>query len=704
MKSPKGLLVNKSFVGLVIALFVVSGIAYTVLKDQFASEMDAPPSLTQGSELLQGLIKTGRFLRFDADDFERTILLPDPVRRNRGVGYFYAETDMSMLEIANSIAPDDDLKLVIAHFGDNLDPLDNEPDRIFYSFPHGVYSNTKAINEENDQDYIIKAYNGFIIVASKDFGTWNLKSPDEMPLSRFDSMDTLSRGWNLIASNDLENTKLSCNNRVLSMWQFNKDVPDYFEELNLDSLELSDNSYLAWFYIGQTASACEDLSASSGAICVDKELTNNDSFICVNNTWIPCDTSTLGTSAFNSEFICNGTKWILQTENSISINTVLPSNNVPYESGNSVNVIFNEENISAVDTDITGVTITKKDGNDTSDKALEFSFNSVSNSLNIKYDLLEPITEYLVKIPANTFKRNGVPFESELSGSFVTSATALPPDLQNTSCVDDGTIILNGEIFVRECNSCFCNYGVVSCTKIYCGSSAITCTDGQLNDLGELCINNEYVPCNKKTLQRDEYFFYSSLKDGIFSSLLGKKFLCNESTFEWERLSNNFPSRSAQTTTESVLPDNASLGGEETTGSDSVDTSSVESVSDSTATQENASGIVGADSGDTENTDAPSAPNNEAIEGAEEGGSANKFTSEAVLSKEFLERLPEELQKAVIQELKNAKEINPNVIDQLKAINDSTTYDSKLKDEFQIRLKNFSNLDIDLQTELIKSL
>ncbi len=537
LKAKKGLLVNKSFVGLLIALVAVSAVAYGVLRDQFSSDKDAPPSLSLDTELMQGLIKTGIYLRFDDSDFERTINLPTPTMRNRGLGYFYAERDMTMLEIANSIAPDEDLKVIIAHFGENLDPLEDEEDRIFYTFPYGRYSNTKEISEDNESDYIVKAYEGIIIAGSKNFGTWNLKQASQMPLRTFSRMNNLEKGWNLIASDDLENTFKSCQNRVASVWEFkNKRVlrESEFKQIDIYEPEFSEDKYLAWFYISGDKNSCVDSRVASGSRCVDKELKESNSLICVNNNFVPCDSSTIGSSVFSSEFICNGSAWVRSSSTSISVNSVIPSINVPYEAQNSVTVFFNEENVIPSD-DLSGVTLKKSGDSGATDKALEVTFDENAGFVNVKYSLLEPLTRYEIAFPAGELKRNNVESEDDLFASFVTSSRATPPYIGKTSCTDPngGIDILNGNTVQKECATCVCRFGTLACPRIMCPEeNPNSCSvNGEKNKDGALCVNGRYLECIRDIVTLNESLSDWTLSGGVYSNITGARYVCENDTW-----------------------------------------------------------------------------------------------------------------------------------------------------------------------------
>ncbi len=265
-KAKNRLLFNKSFFGLIVGLLVVASIGYYVVHEQFKGEESSPPTLASETALLQGLIKTGQFLRFDQDDFERTALLPSPTNRTRGLSYYYSERDITMLEIAKSIKPDNNLQIIIAHYGNNLNKASGEGDRIFYTYPHGTYKNTKAINASNDSTYTIKAYDGFIIAGSIDYATWNIKHLSERPSVNINNLNTFNRGWHLIASNNLEETIASCMNRVSSIWVYNKTASRDFQKVELSTPQLASGKYMAWIYLKGDANSCTVLEAGSGSL------------------------------------------------------------------------------------------------------------------------------------------------------------------------------------------------------------------------------------------------------------------------------------------------------------------------------------------------------------------------------------------------------------------------------------------------------
>ncbi|MDX9971057.1 MAG: hypothetical protein RBS56_04100 [Candidatus Gracilibacteria bacterium] len=546
----KGLIVNKSFVGLLIALVVVSAVAYGVLKDQFAGNESSPPSLSFDTELLQGLIKTGIYLRFDEDDFQRTINLPTPTMRNRGLGYFYAERDMTMLEIANSIAPDEDLRVIIAHFGENLDRKSGEDARMFYTFPYGRYGNSKEINEDNESDYIVKAYEGIIIAGSKNFGTWNLKQASQLPLRTFNRMNSLDQGWNLIVSDDLANTYDSCRNRVGSVWELRNNSSGDFKKLEIEAPEFSEDKYLAWFFMTGERGTCVDFRAESAFRCVEKQLRDSSSHICINNNWVPCDSDSDGFSAFSSEFVCNGTAWVRTSETSISVNTVVPSLGAPYEAENSVVVFFNEENVIPSDA-LESVTLKKAEDTKGTDKAIEVSFDENAGFVSVKYSLLEPLTQYEIEFPAGSLKRNDVENVDDLFAEFVTSGNATPPYVGKTSCTDPngGIDILNGNTVQKECATCTCRFGSLACPRIMCPENLNTCSvNGEINKDGALCVNEKYLECSKAVAEMYEKVGSWTLSGGVYSNMTGARYVCeNDNWIIRTRFSNDKSNLSDET-------------------------------------------------------------------------------------------------------------------------------------------------------------
>lgn len=531
-------LLNKNFIGLLIGLVVVSGIAYGVLRDQFASEENSPPNLSTETSMLQGLIKTGIYLKFDDSDFERTALLPVPTERNRGLSYFYAERDMTMLEIANSIKPDKDLRVVIAHFGENLSKTGNEDARMFYSFPHGVYGNTKAIDEDNDFSYVVKAYDGIIIAASKDYASWNLKEVDEMPLHSFDNMNELHRGWNLLATNNVESTVRSCRNRISSIYKYKKSTSLDFVKIDVDEPEFDAGKYMGWFYLTGDQDSCVDLRVpGDDVVCENKELRESSKYICLNNNWVPCDQSSLGSSIFSAEFVCDGTAWGETSENEITVNTVMPSVDAAYEDDSQVIVFFNENNVIPGEK-FEEISIKKIAGAKNADKAKIRFFSEDVGFVKLTYSLLEPITEYKISFPIGSLKRGNVSNSSEITANFSTSITSTPPEVSTLNCVnhDDNTVVLNGETISRDCNTCTCIKGSLRCTLMSCGEgNAPECfVTGVLNRDNKLCVGGRLISCNNEALSLDFQDYTWSLVNGVFSTTTGGAYQCDAAEGSWE--------------------------------------------------------------------------------------------------------------------------------------------------------------------------
>ncbi len=310
--------------GVVLLVLTVAGFATYILTSNTVDIENPPEPQLTDSAITQGFIGSGTYLEFSDADYARTKDYGTSDARKYGVQLFYADKDMTIKEILNSIKPQDKLKLLLLHYTKNVDlkdfvyPLDGrdydkdgQPENIFYTYPAGKYVETKRIADADLDSYKIKANEGFFLVVSNNFETWNLKGVDEAPRAEKINLNTADRGWHLYATADFPALYESCSNRVVRAFSSKGSGSD-FEIIDLNnSPDLKEGAYMAWFYLSGDAGTCRSQGSNNGNdICTNGELKSSDAEICVSNAWRVCDDSNDGDREL-SLFTCTSGEWIM---------------------------------------------------------------------------------------------------------------------------------------------------------------------------------------------------------------------------------------------------------------------------------------------------------------------------------------------------------------------------------------------------------
>ncbi len=323
-EEPKKRGLKKLWISLaVLSIAAVAGLSVYLLNSNISDDL-TPPSLqlAEGGSL-QGFVGSGTYLEFDAADYERTKDYPTPTNRSYGVQIFHADEDMSVQDILDSIAPQDKLRLLFLNYSKNTNPevdflypdpkkdydKDGQPTNIFYTYPAGLYVETKRIPDAKLDTYTIKAGEGFFLVVSNNFATWNLKGVSEAPSAENVDLDAADKGWHLYATDDFPALYNSCSNRVAKAYS-SVGTGSEFEMINLNnSPDLKTGANMAWFYLTGAAGTCIAQNGGGNGVCTDGNLRSSDAEICVNDAWVPCDGSIEGTRTLDM-FTCTGGEWV----------------------------------------------------------------------------------------------------------------------------------------------------------------------------------------------------------------------------------------------------------------------------------------------------------------------------------------------------------------------------------------------------------
>jgi len=414
---------------------ILIGLATFFSYNFFFGENVKPPSLGLDSNAFQGLITTGKYLEFDEDDYLRVEHLPNPESQESGVQAFHASRDMSVLEISNAINPKNDLKVLFAIYGD----FDNNGKSNFYTFPAGQYKDTIEIDEDNIDDFIVEKNHAFFLITNQKFETWEIDSFSDKPVRNFLDFDNLDKGWHLLSTRDLEASVLICSNRVKYLWGYDDDK---FRKLDIDDPQLFSGNYVFWVYLSGRDGTCVDLSVDNGSddedetfVCDDEDISSDKSEICSDNEFIECLSNMNGTSIFQGKFKCLSREWVEQNlETIITVNSILPADNLNYEAGSTVILVFDQSDV-VEGPDFDSITITK-DGESvdmSNDKLL-----TTSGYLALVYDELDPDSEYIITIPENALAIGDNSNTAEIVVSFNTRAEVLTvTDTDGDGVLDD---------------------------------------------------------------------------------------------------------------------------------------------------------------------------------------------------------------------------------------------------------------------------
>jgi len=328
---------------LALTIVSVAGLS-SYLINNAAPRNDVEPPTLQLAEgaTLQGFIGSGIYLTFDKSDYQRFETYSAPTTRDYGVQLFYSDVDTTVKEMLENIstkgihdiiadsdldilAADDKLRVLFLDYSKNVDPerefLYPNPDKdydalgqpanIFYTYPAGMYLETKRIDDTDLDSYTIKANEGFFLVVDNYFDTWTMKGVAEAPSAEQIDLNTADKGWHMYATADFPALFNSCSNRVAKAFSSVGTGSDFEAiDLNAASPDLKDGAYMAWLYLAGDAGTCVAMDSGNGD-CADADLRAMDYEICVKKIWMPCDTT--GDKALDA-FTCNTSgEWVRDT-------------------------------------------------------------------------------------------------------------------------------------------------------------------------------------------------------------------------------------------------------------------------------------------------------------------------------------------------------------------------------------------------------
>ena len=299
---------NSKLVFILIALFALASFGFyylfTSLSNNNSEEM--PPSLeVDGAATLQGFIGTGTYLVFEQSDIKSGNYWDLP----GGVIMLYSDEDMSFQDIIDNIKADLDLKVLIAHYGNNL-----SDGKLGWSvYPKGPYKKTTLVSESKLDEYIVPAHEGFFIIASKSFGvTDSINKWTDTPNMEIE-LDDYEAGWHLFAVDNIDDLITPCEDRVNKAWVMRsawvddagKNVATGFVKLDSSDYKLYDNYNMIWLKLNNSSSSCN-------YDCEDGDTKNGDLQLCLDNEWIKCNDDTDGDDELDGQFTCNGDReeWV----------------------------------------------------------------------------------------------------------------------------------------------------------------------------------------------------------------------------------------------------------------------------------------------------------------------------------------------------------------------------------------------------------
>ncbi len=236
-------------------------LVYILFQISYTQAQERPPSLEYDPAMFQGSIKVddGRFLQIKKTDVDSDFV------KDLDIGgvqneYFYVSEETSMTEILDSLKPDDfDLnKFVIIVY---------RPDeKVFYTYPHGVFLDTKEIKDSDLDTFKIPANGGFIIAAMDGFEIRDIKYGSQRPDKPNFDIKNMSAGWHMVSvdkDSTLKSMIYDCENRVKSIFVQNRKLKYQFQKTTLADPKLVDNNYLVWILIGEDAS-CTIYNTNTG--------------------------------------------------------------------------------------------------------------------------------------------------------------------------------------------------------------------------------------------------------------------------------------------------------------------------------------------------------------------------------------------------------------------------------------------------------
>ena len=234
---------------LLIPIVLALGFAIFAIKYSGWSN-ELPPSYDLESDDLAAFSISNEYLKFTQSDFDRTKNFEEPDWNDNGVQLFSSKDTISFLDIVGKIKPDYNLKCVIADY--------SAEDKKFRTFPRGHYKNSKVISSGNLDNVYIEPNEGFAVICSKDFGTWDIVPSEERLSGAFNySLDDKVSGWHLVmipSKVKLEAVYHSCDNRISAIWSQNGN--NSFKKLSFNDLKLYGDYHGVWIKLKGDEGSC----------------------------------------------------------------------------------------------------------------------------------------------------------------------------------------------------------------------------------------------------------------------------------------------------------------------------------------------------------------------------------------------------------------------------------------------------------------
>lgn len=221
------------------------------------STKDTPPTFTVEISKLQGRLGSDAscripgMLEFTAEDVEnyrpRGGIDASRNELTSGIHLYYAERDMTVKQIIDSIVPIEGNKILFAfyNYGINYSP------KGFYLYPE--VAGNFAISDPNT--FEIPAYHAFTMIACEDSAIWNILNETNQAAELYENLADLTDGWILIPATAIENFREELEwlkNRVRYFWVQEGPGFDFRKIEDIDEFALVPGYSMVWLKFDQT--------------------------------------------------------------------------------------------------------------------------------------------------------------------------------------------------------------------------------------------------------------------------------------------------------------------------------------------------------------------------------------------------------------------------------------------------------------------
>lgn len=215
------------------------------------SPKDTPPTFTVEISKLQGRLESDAgcripgMLEFTAEDVEnyRPRGGIDASRNEliSGIHLYYAERDMTVKQIIDSIVPIEGNKILFAfyNYGINYSP------KGFYLYP--AVAGNFVISDPTT--FEIPAYHAFTMIACEDSAIWNISNETDQAAELYENLADLTDGWILIPATAIENFREELNwleYRVRYFWVQKGPGFDFKKVEDIDEFALVPGYSMVW--------------------------------------------------------------------------------------------------------------------------------------------------------------------------------------------------------------------------------------------------------------------------------------------------------------------------------------------------------------------------------------------------------------------------------------------------------------------------